>query len=426
MKKIFSFSLMLAAAVCMIACEGKKTEPTPGGNGGGGGGSTSVTATITADAAFVDGSAAVNAALSVAATATTTLSVTVADNSELPADNVEVSDILIAKNQKNGSTIISATPDGLEAAGDYNVVLNITGPEGVTVSGSPVTIKYTVTPDQIKPARKGKALKITPDLSKNFLFSGSTYNFLTSGGTFQVKFKANAWKNNAQDRLCCFETQDENPAFLIRFSGDDAEDGQLQLNANNFRIGTYSKKDGQNYIFKTNEWHVVTIVMQPMTNYRVTISLYDNEVKLDDMASTANMTTSARSDNFYLQRFELGMSWDDGSGYPELQLLDGVVDYIRVWTKQLSASEIASTLCDVPGDTEGLLVYNIFGEIDADGKVANKATAGGTTFDLNFADMKDMDGNTIKGSVDNKEKAIAALDADATNLCKFPEPEPAE
>ena len=417
MKKTITIALFFAASALMLSC-GKTDQAQNGGNNsqqGGGGEAAAITATIKADAAFVDGSASISAELSAAAEATTTLTVTVAEDSQLPAANIEISDIMIAKGKKSGTAIIAATPDGLATAGDYIAKLVIAGPKGVTVSGSPVSIKFTVDAGQIQPARFDKVLSITPELSKNFLFTGkSDHDFGKQGGAFQIKFKANKWKDNGMpDRLCTFEAQSEHPAVLVRFSNDGCQPGQLRFNIDDWGVNDKLVVDGNPYVFSANEWHVLTVNIEVTSETACKIVLYDNAKELKSYDVNLNGKGTLK-----FQRFELGMSWDDGSNWPQIQLFDGVVDYARAWTRTLSASEIAAGLCDVAGTSEGLLSYWIFGDIDENGLVANKA--GNADFDANFAAMSDMNGNTIKGSVDNKANAIAALSSEAENVCKFP------
>ena len=321
-----------------------------------------------------------------------------------------------------------------ELDGIYDIYLNL------AVDQAAVVAKDGAQPAWKEPAagpsREGKALKLTPEISENYLFnytgkdSRNRVQFNTegavdlgAGSTFQVKFFANTWKEDGNpDRLCAFETGDENPCMLIRFSNDGTQPGQLRFVNGRWSVGgndgvKLTDKDGNPYIFAAQKWHVLTMVVTRGEGNALTVDFYDNETLINSATGTYSTT-----DLFYLQRFEFGMSWDDGSwdntGYSTSQLFDGYIDYARVWTRSLAASEIAESLCDVDVETaEGLLTYWIMGEGEAEGIIPNKA--GDKAFDINFANMYEMNGNVLRKNLDLKNSFINALEETDTPLCEF-------
>lgn len=268
-------------------------------------------------------------------------------------------------------------------------------------------------------SREGKALKYTAELSENYLFEKDEYADLGAGATFEVKFYANSWKTSAVDRVCTFETRDENPAMLVRFSCDGTQPGQLRFNNNAWGIGgadgvKLTDGEGNPYIFAAEKWHVLTMVLTPGEEGAVTVDFYDNGTFINSAAGKAT------DDAFYFQRFELGMSWDDrwdNTGYSASQLFNGYIDYARVWTRPLAASEIVANLCDVEGDAEGLLAYWIFGETNAAGLTANKASD--HAYDINWANMFQMDGNNIRKNLDLATSVNNALEETDKALCDW-------
>ena len=308
--------------------------------------------------------------------------------------------------EKNGKNIKGAK-DGV-----YSVTLNLLTKKA--------KIKFVKDIEAQPAGREGKAFKLTAETSENALFEKGEYADLGLGSTFQVKFYANQWKTGAVDRLCCFETRDENPAMLVRFSCDGTQPGQLRFNNNAWGIGgsdgvKLTDSEGNPYVFEAKKWHVLTMVLTPGEDNAVTVDFYHNENLIN------SATGKATSDAFYLQRFEFGMSWDDGSwsntGYSASQLFDGYIDYARVWTRPLSASEIAAGLCDVDPKSEGLLTYWVMDDGKDDGIIPNRAAD--KDYNINFGNMSEMDGNSIRKSLDLKDSFINALEETDTPLCEF-------
>ena len=132
---------------------------------------------------------------------------------------------------------------------------------------------------------------------------------------------------------------------------------------------------------------------------------------------TYTFDTSKAADLFF-ERFEVGMSWDaDGGNYPFSQLLDGYIDYARVWNRPLAASEIAAGLCDVANNAEGLMVKWLFGDTE-NGKTVNMA--GDAAYDLDWSKMSHMDGNKVLAEENHADDVNNALVEWNGNLCVFP------
>ena len=239
--------------------------------------------------------------------------------------------------------------------------------------------------------------------------------------TFQWKFWSNKWNNckfndqgeeNGQkyqlfcNRLSEIAQYDESNALLLRFSNDGDADGQLCLNADFLGVGQKQVgKDGQPYVWPTGEWVVLTIVSDGTT-----VSIYDDEELV------TSYTATPRVNAWKLGRFDLSMTWDDGSKWPRSQAFNGYIAYARVWSRALGVEDIAATLCEVPADkAEGLEANWVF-----DGKedkyIANTVTKN-EGLGLDFTDC--WDGNDNRK--DNGDAAAAAwktlADAGMEGIC---------
>ncbi len=248
--------------------------------------------------------------------------------------------------------------------------------------------------------------------------------------TFQWKFWSNKWNNHKfQDkgeggytlycnRLSEIAQYDESNALLLRFSNDGDADGQLCLNADFLGVGQKQVgKDGKAYVWPTGEWVVLTIVSDGTT-----VSIYDDEELV------TSYTATPRVNAWKLGRFDLSMTWDDGSNWPRSQAFNGYIAYARVWSRALGVEDIAATLCEVPADkAEGLEANWVF-----DGKedkyIAN-TVAKNEGLGLDFTDC--WDGNDNRK--DNGDAAAAAwktlADAGMEGICyreKGTEPEEPE
>ena len=238
--------------------------------------------------------------------------------------------------------------------------------------------------------------------------------------TFQWKFWSNKWNNckfrdqaeeNGQkytlycNRLGEIAQYDESKSLLLRFSNDGDADGQLCLNAGFLGINQVQiAKDGKPYVWPTGEWVVLTLVCDGSKVY-----IYDDEELV------AAYTASPVSD-WKLGRFDLSMTWDDGSKWPRSQAFNGYLAYARVWSRALGVEDIAATLCEVADDkAEGLEANWVF-----DGKedkfIANTVSKN-ETLSLDFTEC--WDGNDNRK--DNGDPAAAAwktlADAGMEGIC---------
>ncbi len=235
--------------------------------------------------------------------------------------------------------------------------------------------------------------------------------------TFQWKFWSNKWNNHKfQDqgeggytlycnRLGEIAQYDESNSLLLRFSNAGDADGQLCLNADFLGVGQKQVgKDGKPYVWPTGEWVTLSIVCDGTKVY-----VYDDE---ELVASYDAKPVGA----WKLGRFDLSMTWDDGSKWPRSQAFNGYIAYARVWSRALGVEDIAATLCEVPADkAEGLEANWVF-----DGKedkyIAN-AAAKNEGLGLDFTDC--WDGNDNRK--DNGDAAAAAwktlADAGMEGIC---------
>ena len=313
-----------------------------------------------------------------------------------------------------------------ELDGIYDIYLNL------AVDQAAVVAKDGAQPAWKEPAsgpsREGKVFKLTAVNSENATFTKDEYVDLAAGATFQVKFYANKWKTGDCDRLCCFENYDETPAMLVRFSNDGTQPGQLRFNNNAWRIGggdgvKLTDSEGNAYIYEKEKWHVLTMVLNPGEEGKVTVDFYDNENLINSAEGNINTKDNKGKTHpvFNFKRFEFGMSWEYNYNNDEFslwQLLDGYIDYARVWTRPLSATEIAAGLCDIDVATaEGLLVYWIMNEGEENGIVPNKA--GDKAYDIDWSKMSEMDGGTLRKTLDLKNDYLNSLEEIDTPLCEF-------
>ena len=225
--------------------------------------------------------------------------------------------------------------------------------------------------------------------------------------TFQWKFWSNKWNNckfrdqgeeNGQkytlycNRLSEIAQYDESNSLLLRFSNDGDADGQLCLNAAFLGVNQVQvSKSGKPYVWPTGEWVVLTIVCDGTKLY-----IYDDE----ELVASYNASPVSA---WKLGRFDLSMTWDDGSKWPRSQAFNGYIGFARVWSRALGVEDIAATLCEVPADkAEGLEANWVFDGAE-DKYVANLA-AKNENLGLDFTDC--WDGNGTR--VDNGDAAAAA------------------
>ena len=223
-----------------------------------------------------------------------------------------------------------------------------------------------------------------------------------SNVTLQVKFWSKHWNNHKfqekdaqgrtlySNRLGEFANADESKSVLFRFSNDGDADGQLCLNAGVFGVNQVQvSKDKQPYVWPLEEWVVMTIVSDGTQ-----VHVYDD----DELIASYNARPAASWD---LNRFDISMTWDDGSNWPLAQAFNGYLGFARVWNRALSVEDIAATLCEVPADkAEGLAANWVFNGAE-DKYVANTVNEAQS---LDFTDCQDGNGKRK----DNGDAAAAA------------------
>ena len=236
-----------------------------------------------------------------------------------------------------------------------------------------------------------------------------------SNVTLQVKFWSKHWNNHKfqekdaqgrtlySNRLGEFANADESKSVLFRFSNDGDADGQLCLNAGVFGVNQVQvSKDKQPYVWPLEEWVVMTIVSDGTQ-----VHVYDD----DELIASYNARPAASWD---LNRFDISMTWDDGSNWPLAQAFNGYLGFARVWNRALSVEDIAATLCEVPADkAEGLAANWVFNGAE-DKYVANTVNEAQS---LDFTDCQDGNGKRK----DNGDAAAAAwktlADAQMDGIC---------
>jgi|GEM_PF-2600559 len=235
-------------------------------------------------------------------------------------------------------------------------------------------------------------------VNSEFHFYDNPVKINPSAFTFQAKFFATEWHDYGGKRTVGDEEYsvwcnrlgqigDRNEqGILIRFN-DGGDKGSLRLNSSVFGLNNYVTADGEKmYIFSLNEWHVLTLTADG-TN----VCVYDN----GELIQTIAQNTGEVWAEWPIERFDISMTWDDGTGYPRGQAFLGYYAYTRVWSKTLSQSEIAASLCDVT-DTEGLEIYWTW-NLDSGTTVANKGAAAGYDADFTKA-LAAGQQNYVKGA----------------------------
>lgn len=204
----------------------------------------------------------------------------------------------------------------------------------------------------------------------------------TSACTMQWKFFPTKW--NDYDKVdeergykvwCNRLGQISNSAekgYLLRFN-DGGDKGSLRFNSAVFGepASGYVRQGDKMYIWNLNEWHVLSVVADG-TNVRI----YDNAELIQEYAQTTGEVFATLP----FERFDISMTWDDGTGYDKGQAFLGYQAFTRIWNKALTAEEVAATLCDVD-NYDGLEVYWAW-NLDEGHVVANLGSAAG--YDLDF------------------------------------------
>lgn len=269
------------------------------------------------------------------------------------------------------------------------------------------------------------------DYNRNaeFHFYDNPLTVNTGAVTFQWKVLANDWFDYGKthtdgsgneyscwaNRLGQFGNRDEN-GWLIRYNNGGAK-GSLQVSSKVFLQGDQyvyyideeeedENKQAKYYIWDLDKWHVLTLVADG-TN----VSIYDN----DHLINTFEQNVSEIWNTLDLERFDISMTWDDGTGYPKGQAFLGYLAYTRVWSKALSAAEVAATLCDVEGVDNDLQIYWAF-NLPGGTTIENQGVAAG--YDLDFTKALAAGQNSYV-KADNIESGWTAVeDADLAAVCE--------
>ena len=403
MKKIFKFALVaLAAAATVVACQ-KPSGTTPGGDTPSGGDYVAITSiSLNPGVLEIEEGESINVP-----------AVVVTPNNATDKGNPVTwisKDPTIAKIENNkvvgvkaGLVKIQATlkdSKGTEFGAEANVTVKAVTPEGNTwdyvMDIHDYRINSTFMFDEVN-----KRIDLNPDHV-----------------TFQWKFYSNKW-NNCKfkdkdehgyqlycNRLGEFANAAESQALLLRFSNDGDADGQLCLNCDFLGTGQQQvRKDGKAFVWPVEDWVVITV-----TTDGTNISLYCNA----DLVATYPQTGDKKVETWKFQRFDISMTWKEGSSendWPLRQAFNGAQAYTRVWSKGLSAEEVAESLCDVPANTEGLEVYWVY-NLDEGSVVENKVAAN-SEYKLDFSQA--WDGNGSKNNT--SEYAEASWTAPAKPVC---------
>ena len=210
--------------------------------------------------------------------------------------------------------------------------------------------------------------------------------------TIQWKFYSTKWNNYDQvdeergykvwcNRLGQISTQGEK-GFLFRFN-DGGTKGSLRLNSD--VLGTTTTGNSRTeyvggyraqFVWSNNAWHVLTVVADGEN-----VRIYDNETQIYTYA--VNKSTAYYQNGAPFERFDISMTWDDGTGYDKGQAFLGYQAYTRIWNKALTDEEIAATLCEVKeAQKEGLLIHWVW-NLDAGSVVKNLGSA--ANYDLDFS-----------------------------------------
>lgn len=180
-------------------------------------------------------------------------------------------------------------------------------------------------------------LTYNSEASSNFIFEDNQEVDL-SQYTIQFKFYSDGFGNVGNiKRVMAIEGKDENEANMFRFGENGSAGGdilQWVLPGGRAFSATH---------FSAKKWYLVTC----------TYDGSDFKMYVDD-TPTPDATASGSGKVTPFQRFELGMSW---GGYYSSQYFSGRLAEIRLWTKALSPSEIATGLCGVDVNSDGLLAY---------------------------------------------------------------------
>ena len=153
--------------------------------------------------------------------------------------------------------------------------------------------------------------------------------------TTEIRFYSTKWNTrNPCNRPMQFSNASEKNGICFRV-GDNSIAGSLQI------LGVGGAKYINSPVLPEKQWVTLSCVGDG-TNIKV----YYNGVLAGTVAQTGNLDANT---------LELGMSWDDGSRWPEKQKFNGYFSYIRLWNVARTEEQILAGLESVANDSEGLL-----------------------------------------------------------------------
>jgi hypothetical protein len=372
MKKIFNFALV-ALAVAAVSCNKTPEVVKP-------------VATLTGDAAFTDGKANITVTLDKAnPNADTKVTLALDAASTLTSANVTIPKALTVKAGETTKSGIVLFNEGELAAGTYTAVVKATEADNNATIGTPNTVTITVTVEEkVAPAPTWDYVMNISDYKTNSEFHfGKAIQVNPNNMTFQWKFYSTKWNDYDKvdeergykvwaNRLGQISNSGEK-GMLFRFN-DGHEKGSLRFNA--AVLGNdgkdYVQVEGKDYIWSLNTWHTLTV-----TADGTTVSIYDNA----DLIMSYEQNTPEVFAQWPIERFDISMTWDDGTGYDKGQAFLGYIAYTRLWGKALTAGEVAASLCNAEANDDLLICWNW--DLSEGTVVANAGKAG-ADYDLDF------------------------------------------
>lgn len=190
-----------------------------------------------------------------------------------------------------------------------------------------VVINKTLITSAVRLSRTGIHVPFSDDESLNSVPQVS----------FETKFKADSWCDSSP-YISTLMGLEEN--FLIRFGDVTIKKNQIQLAGGGYQLTSPME-------FSADQWYHVAL-----TYDGAKLRFYINgklNCSLDAPRGNINLADT------YSGGFFIGKSV--GSRY-----FNGCISEMRIWTKALSANEVANNICYVDPTTDGLLAYWRFNE----------------------------------------------------------------